>query len=453
MLRRKIEREIIDYLKSGAQKMLIVDGARQVGKSFTIRHACQKLFSNYIEINMEEDALKERIFAEAKTVRDFYLALSSFAGDKMGERKDTVVFIDEIQVYPHLLTLAKFLVEDNRFTYIASGSLLGVTLQETQSIPIGSIQRLHMYPLDFEEFLYANGVGDEFIAAMKGNFVENKPLSESLHGRIMNLFRKYLLVGGLPECVNSFVADDNIYTVRQMQDEILDLYKRDAAKYEAEAGKKLKILRIYEMLPSNLENKKKRVVAKDIEDKKGKRMSDYQDEFDYLISSGIALEVKAISQPVYPLVQSVGKKLLKLYLNDVGLFTGALYETNIKPVLEDLKSINLGAVYENVVAQELSSHGFPLYYYDNKKNGEVDYLIDDIENMSSIPIEVKSGKDYTEHSALDKFIANKDYGVRKAYVLSNEREITIKDGITYMPVYYVMFIQAPLIADRQRAAW
>ena len=187
------------------------------------------------------------------------------------------------------------------------------------------------------------------------------------------------------------------------------------------------------MIPSNLENKKKRVVIKDIEDKKWKRSNDYLDEFDYLISAGIALEVKAISTPTYPLLENSGKNLLKLYLNDVGILSGIFYRNNIKAVMSDVKSINLGSVYETVVAQELKAHGYDLYYYDNKKNGEVDYLIDDADNLSNIPIEVKSGKDYTVH--------NDEYNIRKAYVLSNEQKVYVENGIIYMPIYYVMFFQ------------
>lgn len=421
--------------------MLIVDGARQVGKSFIIRHVGQDLFSHYVEINMEEDKLGDRLFANVRTVNDFYLSLSAIAGDKVDKKTNTLVFLDEIQAYPQLLTLAKFLVADDRFTYIASGSLLGVTLQETQSIPIGSIQRLHMYPLDFEEFLIANGIGRAVIDSMRDHFMAKSQLPEAVHDRIMNLFRRYLLVGGLPECVNEFITETNIYNIRQIQLEIHDLYMRDAAKYEETNNKKLKIRRIYDMMPSNLENKKKRIIAKNIEGKEGKRMNDYEDEFEYLISSGIALEVKAISQPTYPLVQSAGKNLLKLYMNDVGLFTGILYKTNIKPIMEDIASINLGAVYESVVAQELKAHGFSLYYYDNKKNGEVDYLVDDSNTLSVLPVEVKSGKDYHIHSALDKFLTNDNYRVSSAIVFSNERNVFNEGRTTYFPIYDVMFLR------------
>ena len=194
------------------------------------------------------------------------------------------------------------------------------------------------------------------------------------------------------------------------------------------------------MIPSVLENKKKRIVARDIEGKNSQRFKDYQDEFDYLIASGIALDVKAISTPVFPLVESMSKNLLKLYLNDVGVLTGILYRNNINPILNDERSVNLGTVYESVVAQELKAHGFQLFYYDNKKNGEVDFLIDDYEHLSVLPLEVKSGKDYYVHSALDHFLKNDDYSVKRGIVFCNEGVVGEKGGVTYMPVYNVMFL-------------
>jgi len=441
MLNRKIERQIEDYLRSDSNKMLIVDGARQIGKSYIIRAIGQRMFANYIEVNMEDDRLHDRLFAEARTVESFYLALSTFAGNRMKGRQNTLVFIDEIQAYDHLLTLAKFLMAEGRFTYIASGSLLGVTLCKTQSIPLGSIQQLHMYPLDFEEFLWANGVGKEVIDEMQRCFADHQSLPLAIHEKMMNYFRRYLLTGGMPDAVNTYLAEHNIDSVRKVQRDIHELYQADAAKYEKEAHRKLKIQRIFSMIPSNLENHKKRVVVKEIEDKVGKRTSDYQDEFDYLVSSGIALEVDAISKPSYPLCQNAGKNLLKLYLNDVGLFSGLLYRNNISPILDDIRSVNLGAVYETVVAQELRAHGFDLYYFDNKKTGEVDYIIDDPEHLSSLPIEVKSGRDYKIHSALDRFLAIPEYNIHQAYVLSNEHRVFDVDGITYMPIYNVMFLR------------
>ena len=438
MLYRKIRKYIVDHLKSDSNKVLVVDGARQIGKSYIIRSVGQELFTNYIEVNMEADKLGDKVFEDAKTVDDFYLALSVVAGNKMKKKEDTLVFIDEIQAYSHLLTLLKFLKADNRFTYIASGSLLGVTLRLTPSIPLGSIEIKHMYPLDFEEFLIANGFGSLAIQNMRKCFNETKALSDPLHRKVMDLFRKYLLTGGLPDAVNSFIEEKNIVSLRTIQENIRHLYGLDAAKYEKDHAR-LKIQRIYSMIPSNLENKKKRMVVKDIENVKGKRMSDYEDDFDYLISSGVAIEVKAISKPSYPLIANSGKNLLKLYLNDVGLLTAVFFKNNIRAIMDDAGSINLGSVYETVVAQELRAHGFDLFYYDNKKTGEVDYLIDDVDNLSVMPLEIKSGKDYTVHSALNNFLTIQEYHINHAYVLSNEQKVFQRDGITYIPIYYIMF--------------
>ena len=400
-----------------------------------------KMFPNFIEINMEEDKLGDRIFAEAKTTKDFYMALSVVAGDKMKDKATTLVFIDEIQAYDHLLTLVKFLMKENRFTYIASGSLLGITLKNTQSVPIGSLEVLHMYPMDFEEFLYANGVGEFAVASMRDSFEGLQGLSDAMHNKMLDLFKKYLIVGGLPKAVETFVESRNVVEIRSIQNEVHTLYEVDCTKYEEEHNTKLKIRRIFEMIPSTLENKKKRVVIKDIEDKSWKRAKDYLDEFEYLISAGVALEVKAISKPSYPLVENSGKNLLKLYLNDVGILSSIYYRNNITAIMSDVKSINLGTVYETVVAQELKAHGYGLYYYDNKKNGEVDFIIDDADNLSNIPLEVKSGKDYTVHSALTRFIENEEYNIKRAYVLSNEQKVYTENGITYIPIYYVMFFQ------------
>ena len=442
MLYRKIASKIESFLKSEKKRMLVVSGARQVGKSYIIREVGMRLYSNFIEVNMEEDKQSNRLFENARTVEDFMIALSTIAGAKMKDSEKTLVFIDEIQAYSHLLTLAKFLVEDGRFTYIASGSQLGIALKTTQSIPIGSIELLSMYPLDFEEFLIANGVGELLINEMRRKFEAKEALNESLHMKVMDYFRKYLLVGGMPSAVNTYLSEHNMVSVRNIHRDINLLYKNDAAKYESESLRKLKIQRIYDMVPSNLEKVKKRIVAKDIELKKGKRMADYQDEFEYLISSGITLEVQAISKPSYPLVENSGKNLLKLYMSDIGLLTGILYHNDVLPIMNDKCGVNLGSVYENVVAQELKAHGFKLYYYDNKKNGEVDFLIDSVDLMSVLPIEVKSGKDYYIHTALNNLLKVDEYKISNGIVFSNEEKVYNNGNVIYMPIYYVMFLRS-----------
>lgn len=445
MLRRKFAYYLESFLQSGEQKILLVNGARQVGKSYLIRHIGRKLFKHYVEINLREDNDGDRVFANVHTTSDLYMRLSNFTSEVLGDKQDTLVFLDEIQCYPHLFTILKFLNQDNRYTFIASGSQLGVALAQTPSVPIGSIVVKQMYPLDMEEYLWALGMGEEWISDIKEHYNREQPLDEATHNLMMKYFRYYLLTGGLPDAVNKFIEDKNIIRVRSIHKDIRELYKLDASQYDNEH--KLKIRRIYDLIPSTMENKKKRVIYKHIENKVGKDYSDYSDEFEYLTASGVALDVSAISNPKFPVAESESKKLVKLYLNDVGLLTEYLYGLNVNAVLQDIKSVNLGNVYESVVAQELHAHGLRLYYYDNKKNGEVDYIIDDYASLSPLPIEVKSGKDYKVHSALDNLLQNKEYGIKKAIVLSNDPDVRTEAGVLYMPIYYCMFIDRANMAD------
>jgi len=439
MLERKFTSFLTSFLREEPNKILLVNGARQIGKSYLIRYVGKKLFSHFVEINLKEDIEGDRVFADVRTPDDLYMRLSNFYSETLGDKSDTLIFLDEIQNYPHLMTMLKFLNQESRYRFIASGSQLGVALSETPSVPLGSVTIAQMYPLDFEEFLWATGVGKEWIENIRQCYLDKRSLDNSTHNILLKRFQYYLLVGGLPEAVNNYLVDRNMVRVRQTHRDIHDLYRIDASQYDKEH--KLIIRKIYDLIPSNLENKKKRMVYKNIEGKTGKTFSDYADEFEYLTNSGVALEVSAISNPRFPLAESDQKKLVKLYLNDVGLLTHLLYDLNVNAVLQDIKSINLGTVYESVVAQELAAHGFKLHYYDNKKKGEVDFLIDDYAGLTVLPLEVKSGKDYTEHSALTKFIENPEYGISQAIVFSNEREIFTKKGVTYLPIYYCMFIQ------------
>ena len=446
MLFRKYEKRFEEFFRKEPNKILLVNGARQIGKSYLIRHVGKKMFKNYIEINLKEDKENLGIFANVKSTSDFYMQLGAIAGNRLGTKENTLVFLDEIQNYPHLMTMLKFLNQESRYTYVASGSQLGVALSETASVPIGSVEIEEMYPLDFEEFLLAMGCGQETINGMRKKFLAGESLNESLHNYMMQQFKIYLLVGGLPEAINKFLENRNMAHVRKVHRNIHELYRIDASQYDTE--KKLLIRKIYDMIPSIMENKKKRIVVKRIEETAShKQFSDYANEFEYLTNSGIALGVQAVSNPRFPLTESESKNLLKLYMNDVGLLTNLLYGLNINAVLQDDRSINLGSVYETVVAQELHAHGFTLHYYDNKQKGEVDYLIDDYEHLTVLPIEVKSGKDYTVHSALDNLLETPDYHIQKAVVLSNEREVSMKNSITYLPVYYCMFYQKDFVRD------
>lgn len=438
MLYRKIQEKIEYFLKNEKNKVLIIEGARQIGKTFIVRETCKKLYKNFIEINMLIDKMNKSEFSNVRSIEDFYFKISGVAGEKLGTLDDTIIFIDEIQEYPELITLLKFLKDDNRYNYIASGSLLGVTLSQITSIPIGTIEIMNMYPLDFEEFLYANNVGREYTDIIKQKLTSKETLDNSDHEKLLDMFKKYLLVGGMPDVINTYLKSYNIYDVRKIQNTIISLYKEDCTKYEK--SKKLKIQRLYELIPSNMENKKKRVVLKSIDNKTGKTIDDYQDEFLYLVSSGIAIEVKSVSEPRFPLLQSTIKSLTKFYMNDVGLLSCLLYNNNVSAILDDDISVNLGSVYETAVAQELKTHNTNIYYYDNKKIGEVDYLIDDYNTLSILPIEVKSGRNYYVHSAINNLLNIENYNIKNAIVLSNEREIISEDKVIYMPIYSVLVI-------------
>lgn len=439
MLYRTIEKPIRNFLEGPRDKVLVVEGARQIGKSFIIRHVATQLFPNYIELNLVKDKEGDQQFANVHTVEDFYFRLSLVAGDQMtGNRDDTIVFLDEIQEYPQLITLLKFLNAERRFTYVASGSLLGITLGSTTSIPVGSLRIMDMYPLDFVEFMRANSIGEYAIDAIRKFFEKGESLDVSLHDRLISLWKKYLLVGGLPDAVNTYLATQNIVEVRNIQRDIIRLYGADASKYDKEH--KLVIRRVYDLIPSNMENKRKRVVLRDIEDNKNARFDKYMEEFEYLISSGIALEVMAVSNPNYPLAESMTKNLIKLYLNDPGLLSCLLYDRDAGAVLDDKLSVNLGSLYETGVACQLKAMGQKLFYYDNKKKGEVDFLINDRSRQAVLPIEVKSGKDYRVHSAIDNFVDTPDYGIELAVVISNARVVEKRGKITHMPIYYTPFL-------------
>ena len=436
VLKRKIEDYIKAFYKDNDNKILLIDGARQVGKSFIIRKTCNELFKNYIEINLLEDSVNQKNYESIKSVKDFYSQLSAIYGERLNDNKDTIIFLDEIQVYPHLITILKFLNQDKKYRYICSGSLLGVTLSNVDSVPMGAIEIKKMFPLDFEEFLIANGFNA--FNEVYESFKEKKSLNKNIHDILMDYFKDYLIVGGLPECVTNFLEKQNINNLRTLQTNITNFYINDATKYDA--TNKLEAKLIYEYIPSVMENKKNRVVIKDIKNKPGYTFKYYEKSFEYLISSGIAINVNAISNPKFPLIESSKKTLLKLYLNDIGLLTNILFKENIAAIKNDNLSINLGNVYETVVAEELHTRHENLYYYDSKKNGEVDFLIDDYNNLSILPIEVKSGKNFTTHSAIDKLIDNKDYSIEKGIILSNDIEIKEIDNRIYLPVYFSIYL-------------
>ena len=437
MFYRKIQEELYRYYADKDAPIVIVDGARQIGKSFIIRETASASFNNYIEINLKDDYDGRQLFSKIQTIDDFYFTVSSLYGERLGNIDGTIIFLDEIQVYPKLISMLKPLKQDRRYRYIASGSLLGITLKHI-FIPMGSINEIKMYPMDFEEFLLANGTGKDVIDYLRRCFENKEPVSESVHSAMLRRFKEYLISGGLPDAIKAMVEEKNIARVRSVQTMTLNYYKDDASQYDEENN--LHIRRIYDMLPSYMDNRTKRVILKNIENKDDTDLKKYQDEFDYLIYSGCALPNKAIANPKFPLDESQTKSLIKLYYNDVGILSDILYRNNVSAILDYDSNINLGSVYETVSAMELSAHGHELFYFDRKKVGEVDFIINDYDNLSVLPIEIKSGKNQNNYRALPKLVdAEREYNIKQGIVFGNKNIIETKGNITTYPIYMIMF--------------
>ena len=438
MFERKIESELYKYYEAKDNtKILIVYGARQIGKSYIIRETAKTSFKHYAEIDLKDDYETEKRFANIKTTKDFYLLVGSmFAG--LNNSEDTIIFLDEIQYYPHLMTMLKPLYKENKYRYIVSGSLLGITLRHS-FIPMGSITEKRMFPMDFEEFLWANNYGKDVISYLKDCFSNLKPINESIHQITLRLFQDYLLSGGLPDAVIQYVNNRNVSEMRRVHSEIYGFYNDDCSKYDEEH--KLKIKRIYNLLSSNMANKVKRIQFKKIEDKDDSNLEKYEDEFDYLFDSGISLPSRAVSNPVFPLTESRSKNLLKVYYNDVGILTNILYRNNIDAVLNKDKGINLGSVYETAAAMELIAHGHELYYFDSKKVGEVDFLINDYNNLRVLPVEIKSGNDQTNFRAIPKLVdPDGNYNIPLGFVFGNKNVVKKENNLITLPIYLIMFL-------------
>ena len=438
MFKRKIESELFEYYsQSNNPKILVVYGARQIGKSYIIRETARPYFKHYAEIDLKDDFEGDKKFANVKTTKDFYLMVGSMFGD-LNNNEDTIIFLDEIQYYPHLMTMLKPLRKENKYRYIVSGSLLGITLRHS-FIPMGSITEKRMFPMDFEEFLWANNYGKDVIDYLKDCFTNLTPINESVHQTTLRLFQDYLLSGGLPDAVEQYVNKRNVFEMRRVHDEIFRYYNDDCSKYDADH--KLKIRRIYSLLSSNMANKVKRIQFKKIEDKDDSNLEKYEDEFDYLFDSGISLPSRAVSNPVFPLTESRSKNLLKTYYNDVGLLTNVLYKNNIEAVLNKDKGVNLGSAYETAAAMELIAHNHELYYFDSKKVGEVDFLINDYEHLSVLPIEIKSGNDQNNFRAIPKLVdSSGNYKLPLGYIFGNKNIVKKEKNLITLPIYTIMFV-------------
>lgn len=432
MLKRKIDNYLCDFFKNN-NKALLVTGARQTGKSFSISHFGASHFENFIEINFIEMPDAVDIIAHAKDRDDMLLRLSALADRPLIKGK-TLFFFDEVQECPSIVTAIKFLVSEGSYKYVMSGSLLGVELNDLRSEPVGYMDLVEMFPLDLEEFIMALGVNDDVMDTVRNAWKRQDEVPDFIHAKLMELFRLYLIVGGMPAVVQKYLDTNNLQDVLAEQQTIIRLYKRDIAKYDR--NHKLYIEEIFDMIPSELDAKNKRFILKNLNE--NLKFSRYENSFIWLKDAGAALPVYNVEEPTVPLKLSRSRNLFKLFQNDVGLLTCQFSDGIQLRILENDKSINFGSVYENVVAQELHAHGFELYYFNSKKQGELDFVIE--KDGKVVPIEVKSGKDYQRHNALTNVLANPDYQIKEAIVFSNSN-LSRTNKTIYLPIYMIAFLK------------
>ena len=431
---RKIESDILKWYQSGEKKALLVKGARQVGKTHAIRHVLKNENADFFEINLIETPAAVEVLEKVNTIDELMMGFSTLSSQKL-EKGKTVIFIDEVQKYKEMVTKIKFFVEEGSFRYVLSGSLLGVELTNLSSAPVGYMTIIEMFPLDFEEFLQITNISKEILDNLRDCFENRKPVMDVINQKMLEMFTRYLIVGGMPEAVSRFAVTSNVNEVMQIHKDIQNLYKLDFTQYESE-DKRLILTNIYELIPAELLKQNRRYIVTDL--KNGLHFDRVENSFLWLQNAGVALPAFNSTEPRIPLRLNEKKSLFKLYYSDVGMLTSE-YGMNTKAMLiTNNKNLNAGGIYENAVAQELTTKGFKVYYYNSNRLGELDFVIE--YKNKALPIEVKSGKDYTIHSAINNCLSNPEYEMDEGIVFAN-CNVTQKGKVTYLPVYMVMFLE------------
>ena len=431
MLGRKIDKVIEEHFSSSS-KALFLTGARQVGKTFAVRKFAQNQGLDLVEMNFYLQPETKGIFDGARDVKDLLLRISAYAQAPLRKGR-TLIFFDEIQECSDAVTWVKALVDEGSYKYALSGSLLGVQLKDVRSVPVGYMSEYQMYPLDFEEFVSAVGITSEVIASVRDSWERKTPVDGYLHEKMMQLFHLYLIVGGMPAAVQAYVDSNDLQVVLRQQRDILNTYRKDIARYDPE--KRLYIDEIFDLIPSELNARNKRFILKRLNEYM--TFSRHENDFIWLKDADMALPTFNVTEPKAPLKLNEQRNLFKLFQNDVGLLASQ-YAGGIQlKILQGEVNINYGAIYENAVAQELHAHGWGLYYFNSKQQGELDFVLE--RDAEIIPVEVKSGKDFERHNALSSVLATANYDIREALVLCNEN-LRVKGNVTYAPIYMTMFL-------------
>lgn len=431
MLTRTVDRILIDHFKI-SKTALLIEGARQIGKTFSIRQFGKK-FKTYIEINFIEQPEAISLFKDLSNTKDLLARLSLFSKQKLIKR-DTLIFFDEVQICPEVITYIKFLVDEGSYNYILSGSLLGIEINDLRSVPVGYLTIKRMFPLTFREFALNLGLNSSILENLETSFKEKKPVDDFIHKKMMELFRVYLVVGGMPAAVNRYIETNNLNEVIDIQNQIVNLYKKDITQYDK--NNKLAIAQIFELIAPQLNSQNKRFIIKDI--KSGVKFDRYENSFLWLKDAGFALPVYNVETPKIPLKLSKSRSLFKLFMSDVGLLASEYSQGIQLKIISGDDKLNYGAIFENYIAQELTACEHDLYYYNNKKRGELDFLIE--YDGEVLPIEVKSGKDYKVHRALSNIMDCGEFNLNRALIFNNSN-LKVEGKLTYAPIYMAMFLK------------
>ena len=428
-MKRQYEDKIQNWIND-SKKALLIYGARQVGKTYLIREMLKRNNISYFEVNFQEREDILNAIKDLSNAEDISMKLALYSDIPLIEG-ESVIFLDEVQLYPEIITKIKFLVDEGKYRYILSGSNLGVELKGIKSIPVGYVDMFQMYPMNLFEFVNAIGINDTTIKYLKDCFEKLEPVDEIIHKRMLNTFYYYLICGGMPSVVDTFVKTRNLREVRDEQQNIIRQYKADFIKYE-NVDKKLKIISIYDSIPAQLNQQNRRFIFTQLD--KELKFDRYENSFLWLKDAAVAIPIYIAKKPKAPLILSKSKNQFKLFMSDVGLLTSS-YPDYISKELLNMNpeyEINNGALFENFIAQELVSMNIQPYYFKSKNIGEIDFLIE--YDNQVIPLEIKSGKDYKIHKALDNLLNTREYSIKKAYILSPSN-IEIDDKNIYLPIY------------------
>ncbi len=432
MYKRKIIRFLSDWSKKPHKEALLIKGARQVGKTTVVREFGRKNYKNFVEINFELDPNAKTAFDGKRDTKTIIGNLSLMGYGPFVEGK-TLVFFDEIQSCPNARTAIKFLVEEGLYDYIESGSLLGINYKDVSSYPVGFERQIEMFPMDFEEFLWARGVSAMAVEGVREAFLNQSPVTDFVHGQMMKYYREYLIVGGMPEVVFTFLNNADFAATLLQQRKIIQSYRDDIAKYAAE--QKTKAKRFFDAIPSELSKQKKRFILKNME--KTASMQKYEDAASWLDDAGVAYFCYNLHSLALPFEQEENRSLFKVYLLDTGLLC-ALWNENIQfKVMQGEIDINEGALTENFVAAELRKHGHKLHYYDRKSRQELDFLL--AEDNKVTLVEVKSGDTYKRHGSVDTALQEQPEKIGKVLVM-NKFNYEKTEKILYVPLYMAAFI-------------